>query len=97
MEVVTTCPLNSKCEEVKRKKVYRCAWYTKIQGTDAQGNAHDEWGCAITWQPILQLEVAQTNRQTATSVQSMRNAQDKRQAQAITALKEADNARIASN
>jgi len=88
METVTTCPLKSKCEEVKRNKIHRCAWYTKIVGTDAQGNEHDDWNCAITWQPILQLEVAQTNRQTASSVQSMRNANDKRQAQAISALNE---------
>ena len=97
METVITCPLKSKCEEVKRNKMYRCAWYTKIAGVDAQGNEHDDWNCAITWQPILQLEVAQTNRQTASSVQSMRNANDKRQAQAISALQEADSVRIAKN
>jgi len=97
LDVVTFCPWGKKCESVKRNVIHRCALYTKIVGTDAQGNEHDDWNCAITWQPILQLEVAQTNRQTASSVQSMRNANDKRQAQAISALQEADSVRIAKN
>jgi len=97
METVITCPLKSKCEEVKRNKMYRCAWYIEVAGVDAQGKDTNESKCAMTWQPILQLEVAQTNRQTASSVQSMRNANDKRQAQAISALQEADSVRIAKN
>jgi len=92
-----TCPLGSKCEEIRDNVQHRCAWYIKMQGTDAQGKVHDDWNCAISWSPLLQLEVAQTNRQTSASVQSMRNANDKRQAQAIHALKEADNARIAKS
>ena len=94
MDTVITCPLGSECEEIRDNKLHRCRWFIKMQGTDAQGKAHDEWNCAMSWQPILQLEVAMTNRQTASSVQSMRNANDSRQHEAIQALRSTGNARI---
>ncbi len=94
LEVVMTCPLGSKCEEIKDNKIHRCMWYQKFVGTDAQGKDHDEWGCAIVWGNIIQLETASTNRSVATSIQFLNSAQGKRQKEAIDAIKENDNARI---
>lgn len=89
VDVVITCPLGSTCEEVKDGAIHRCAWHTKMKGTDASGEEHDEWGCAISWMPILQTEVASTNRGVAASVQSFRNENTKRQDIAIGALNDA--------
>ena len=86
METVVTCPLGSKCREVKDDKVHQCAWFIKMKGTDSAGDDHNEWGCAMAWMPILQTEVAGAVRQTSASVQSMRNLQDNRQKEAIAAL-----------
>jgi hypothetical protein len=94
MDEIITCPLGSKCTEIKDNKIHRCAWHIKMKGVDAAGEEHDEWGCAIAWQPILQLEIAGTNRGVAESVQSMRNENTKRQDAAIDAIKGAGNARI---
>ena len=79
MEVHTTCPLGSKCEEIKGNALYRCAWYVQLSGTDSQGNEHDSWKCAIAWQPILQIETAATNRGQTAALESMRNETVKRQ------------------
>lgn len=92
MKIDITCPLGHKCEKaVVGDKVERCAWYIQMRGTDYAGQEKDEWNCAIAWQPILQVEVAQTNRGISASVQSMRNEQTKRQDTAIKLLKSTDN------
>ena len=33
----------------------------------------DEWGCAVTWMPMLLIENSQQQRQTCGSVESFRN------------------------
>jgi hypothetical protein len=33
----------------------------------------DEWGCAMSWMPILLIENAQMSRQTGAAVESFRN------------------------
>lgn len=86
MEIKVTCPLGSECEKAKDGYIERCAWYVEMQGKDATGKDHDEWRCALAWLPILQVEVAGTNRQVAASVQSMRNEQTKRQDIALQAM-----------
>ena len=49
-------------------------WYTKVVGTDPNtGETHDDWSCAISWMPTLQIEMANTNRQTGAAVESFRN------------------------
>lgn len=74
LEVEFTCPLGSECEEIKNNKIYRCMWYTKIVGTDSNtGETHDDWSCAITWMPTLQIEMSNTNRQTGAAIESFRN------------------------
>jgi len=74
LEVEFTCPLGSECEEIRDNKIYRCMWYTKVSGTDPNtGDTVDDWSCAISWMPTLQIEMANTNRQTGAAVESFRN------------------------
>ena len=74
VEVVFTCPLGSECEEIKDNKIHRCMWYTKIAGTDANtGEIVDDWSCAISWMPTLQIEMANTNRSQSAALESFRN------------------------
>lgn len=63
------CPLIKKdCIQTK------CAWFIQLRGQHPQtGNDIDEWGCAVAWTPILQIETTQQNRQTGAAVESFRN------------------------
>lgn len=82
LEVEFTCPLGSECEEIKDNKIYRCMWYTKVVGQDPNtGETIDDWSCAISWMPTLQIEMSNTNRQTGAAVESFRNETIKGQAQ----------------
>jgi hypothetical protein len=52
----------------------QCSWFTQVRGTDPQtGEPVDEWGCAVTWMPMLAIEGAQMGRQTGAAVESFRN------------------------
>ena len=52
----------------------QCAWFTQVRGTNPQtGKEVDEWGCAVTWMPMLLIENSQQQRQTAGAVESFRN------------------------
>jgi len=74
------CPLGSKCEEIKDNELSRCAWYVKLVGKDPQSEKDiDEWRCAMSWLPLMLVEVSQTNRGTAESVVSLRDESVKRQ------------------
>ncbi len=74
MEIEITCPLGSKCEEIKDNQMHRCAWYTKMVGKNPNtGEDVDEWACAIAWMPTLQIEVANTNRGQTAALESFRN------------------------
>ena len=76
MEIQTelTCPLGSKCEEVRDGKIMRCAWFVKMAGQNPQtGDQIDEQGCAMHWLPVLLVENARTSRGTAAAVESFRN------------------------
>jgi hypothetical protein len=90
IDVVITCPLGSTCEEIVDGKIHRCAWYTEMKGIDAQGEEQNDWKCAMTWMPILQTEVAGTQRGVAASINSMRNENVKRQDLALKAMNEAN-------
>tara|TARA_R100000008_G_C3514257_1_gene130463 strand:+ start:187 stop:567 length:381 start_codon:yes stop_codon:yes gene_type:complete len=63
------CPLIKKdCVELK------CAWYCQVRGLNPQtGEEVDEWGCAITWAPMLMIENSQQQRATGAAVESFRN------------------------
>ena len=74
LEVELTCPLGSECEEIRDNKIYRCMWYTKVSGYDVNsGKEIDEWSCAITWMPRLQIEMSATSRGTSQAIESFRN------------------------
>ena len=87
MEVVMTCPLNAKCEEIKDNTLHRCNWYIQIAGTTPQGDQVNERRCSMSWLPLLQLETNQGVRGVASAVESTRNVQDERQKQAIESIK----------
>ena len=70
IEPKNQCPLNNfePCKQLD------CAWFLKIRGTNPNtGEDVDEWGCSMSWLPILLIENAQMNRQTGAAVESFRN------------------------
>ncbi len=80
MEFKYVCPLGGKCEEIRDNALTRCAWYVKLVGKDPQSEKElEEWRCAIAWLPVMQVEVAQTNRGQTEAIVSFRNETIKRQ------------------
>ena len=52
----------------------KCAWYTQVRGINPNTGHHlDEWRCAVSWMPILSIEVAQKSNQTGAAIESFRN------------------------
>lgn len=73
------CPLGAKCEEVKsidkRQVMFRCPWYTQVQGFDANtGDKVDYWNCAIALLPTLLINTANESRKGVAATESFRNA-----------------------
>lgn len=74
IETVITCPLGNKCEEIKDNKLYRCAWYTHLAGTNPQTDETiNESKCSLAWMPLLLVENAGTNRGQTAALESFRN------------------------
>tara|TARA_R110000868_G_scaffold360605_1_gene622656 strand:- start:538 stop:834 length:297 start_codon:yes stop_codon:yes gene_type:complete len=74
IKTVLTCPLGAKCEEIKDGAIHRCAWYTKLAGTNPNtGETVDEHGCAMSWLPMLMIENSMQQRSTSAAVESFRN------------------------
>jgi hypothetical protein len=70
IEPKNLCPLNNfePCKQLD------CAWFLQIRGTNPNTGADtDDWGCSISWLPILMIENSQQQRQTAAAVESFRN------------------------
>ena len=63
------------CPLIKKKCVgLKCSWYTQVRGMNPNtGEMVDNWGCAITWLPMLQIETSQQARQAGAAVESFRN------------------------
>ncbi len=63
------------CPLIKKDCVgLQCSWFTQIRGVNPNtGQEVDEWGCAITWMPMLLIENSQQQRQTGAAVESFRN------------------------
>jgi hypothetical protein len=77
-----TCPLGSECETVVGKVIKRCAWYCKLTGADpSTGKDVDEWGCSMSFMPMLMVEMSGTNRGQTEALESMRNETVKGQAE----------------
>lgn len=65
----TFCPLiQAECKGLE------CSWFTQVRGHNPNtGEEVDEWGCAVTWLPMLMIENSQQQRQTGSAVESFRN------------------------
>ena len=65
----TYCPL------IKKDCIgLQCSWFTQMRGTNPNtGKEIDEWGCAMTWLPVLLVENAQQSRQAGAAIESFRN------------------------
>ncbi|MDO8706435.1 MAG: hypothetical protein Q7J84_15960 [Sulfuricaulis sp.] len=65
------CPLWQK--DVS-KVCHTCPWYTLLRGKNPQSGAEvDDWGCAISWLPVLLIETSKEVRQGAAATESFRN------------------------
>ena len=74
IKTILTCPLGSTCTEIKDGAIHRCAWYTKLAGTNPNtGETVDEHGCAMSWLPMLMIENSMQQRSTSAAVESFRN------------------------
>jgi len=74
IETIITCPLGSKCEEVKDGKIHRCAWSIELDGINPNtGESAKERACAMAWMPILLIENSKQQRSTSVAVESFRN------------------------
>jgi hypothetical protein len=64
------CPLiGEDCRELE------CSWWTCINGVNPQtGETVSEWGCAVQWMPILQVDTTKVIYQNGAAVESFRNA-----------------------
>ena len=64
------CPLiGEDCRELE------CSWWTCINGINPQtGEPISEWGCAVQWMPILQVDTTKVIHQNSAAVESFRNA-----------------------
>ena len=63
------CPLIKKdCIGIK------CSWFMQIRGMNPNtGQEVNEWGCAVSWMPMLTIENSQQQRSTSAAVESFRN------------------------
>jgi len=70
IEPKNNCPLDG----FKPCRQLECAWFLKIAGKNPNtGQDIDEWGCSMSWLPILMIENSQQQRQTGAAVESFRN------------------------
>jgi hypothetical protein len=65
----------SYCPLIKKACIgLQCSWFTQLRGTNPNtGKEIDEWGCAMTWLPVLLVENAQQSRQAGAAIESFRN------------------------
>jgi hypothetical protein len=63
------------CPLIKKNCIgLKCAWYTEVRGMNPNtGEMVDEWNCAISWIPMMQIETSQQARQAGAAVESFRN------------------------
>jgi|TARA_S200002703_G_scaffold71818_1_gene62262 hypothetical protein len=70
LEIKDNCPLNN----FKPCKKFDCNWFIQVRGTNPQtGKEQDEYGCAISYLPLLMIENSQQTRQTGSAIESFRN------------------------
>ena len=92
LDVEFFCPLGSTCEEAVDGVIKRCAWYTKMVGLDPNtGKEVDDWACAMSWMPMLQVEMSSTNRGQTQALESFRNETVKGQSEFNEIVKQRSN------
>jgi hypothetical protein len=68
-----------KCQTLKEDAegetyIERCSAFTKLLGVNPQtGEQFDEYGCAVSWLPLLFIENTKQQLSTASAVESFRN------------------------
>jgi hypothetical protein len=70
IEPKNNCPLDgfNPCRQLE------CAWFLKIAGKNPNtGEDLEDWGCSMSWLPILLIENSQQQRSTGAAVESFRN------------------------
>jgi len=70
IEPKATCPLNNfePCRQME------CGWFMKVAGTHPNtGETLEDWGCAVTWIPVMLIENGRQQHSTASAVESFRN------------------------
>lgn len=86
MKVELSCPLGHQCETAVGDTIRRCAWFTKLEGQNPQsGEQISEFGCAMTWLPVLLVENARVARGTSAAVETFRNEMVAANAQVLAA------------
>ena len=66
-----TCPLHKKDMSTV---CHKCPWWTQLRGKNPNTGADvDEWGCAVSWLPIMLVENSQQTRQAGAAIESFRN------------------------
>jgi hypothetical protein len=63
------------CPLIKKDCIgLKCSWFMRVRGMNPNtGEDIDEWGCAVTWLPVMTIENSQQQRSTAAAVESFRN------------------------
>ena len=70
IEPKANCPLDG----FKPCRQLECAWFLKIVGKNPNTGADiEDWGCSMSWLPILMIENSQQQRSTGAAVESFRN------------------------
>ena len=81
------CPLHNfePCKQLD------CAWFTKIAGKNPQGQKEvEEWGCAVTFMPILMVANTNSNTRTQAAIESFRNRMVSQQDELLQLAKQGD-------
>ena len=74
LKTVFTCPLGSKCEEIKDGAIHRCMWFTKMAGKDpSTGKDIESNNCSMAWLPLLLIENSREQLKTGAAMESFRN------------------------
>lgn len=74
LKTVFTCPLGSKCEEIKDGAIHRCMWFTKMAGQDpTTGKDIESNNCSMAWLPLLIIENSREQLKTGAAIESFRN------------------------
>lgn len=70
IEPKANCPLDNfnPCRKLD------CAWFMEIHGTNPNnGEPLKDWGCSMTWIPMMLIENGRQQHSTASAVESFRN------------------------